>query len=523
MDVLYSWVGHTDLKSFLLQTTDAEIQTHIQALLGNKNDLSSEVAPGPLETVVRQRSFGQIVLLWSYKDEALAKEYARFIGDNCRENCVSLRSPIDYEEVYQAADGVLVEQEDAPRIHRYFLLSSGTPTMAAIWLLLGKTKYPADFLQAYQNKVIETNIPFDLRMDVIPKIIRENDQNLGEIPDKMLKDVSGFQAIIGDSPAIRRAVNMGRHAALHDVNVLLTGESGTGKEMFAKAIHLASHRAGKPFLAVNCAAFSDQLLGSELFGHRKGAFTGADQDKVGLFKAAAGGTLFLDEIGECSPEMQRTLLRVLQPPSDKPLTWREFTPVGGTKPEYADVRIIAATNRNLLNDINSGNYRSDLYYRLAAVSICLPPLRERGGDVRLLAEHLLDRINSELGANIYYLPKHFPEDTLRVLQAQRWEGNVRELLNAIIQGAVMAIGPSITPSDIGLSDTLPANEASSKSAELTLDLDLDTQVDDLKRRLINKALEMAEHSKMKAYKLLGMKSYQRLDSMMRNLGMDFSP
>ena len=516
MDVLYSWVGHADLKSFLLQSADEDIKSRVISIISGGNGLMKGDALGPIESVVRNREFGKVVLLWSYSDQMVAKAYEDFIGCNCMVKCLSIKNPIDYEEIYKAVDKTLGEQEDHSDDHRHILLSSGTPAMAAVWLLLGKTKYPATFLQVFKGKVIETGIPFDLRLDVISGIIRENDQKIGGIPDSLLKDASGFNEIVGSSSVMRQAVNMGRHAALHDVNVLLTGESGTGKEMFARAIHLASHRSSRPFVAVNCAALTESLLDSELFGYVKGAFTGAAKDSEGLFRKTDGGTLFLDEIGECSPGMQRKLLRVLQPPVGRPFTFREFTPVGGSKADHADVRIIAATNRNLIHDINSGAFRGDLFYRLSSVSICLPPLRERAGDISILAEHLLSRINEELGANPLYTPKRFTAEALRTIETRRWEGNVRELLNAIIQGAVMATSDVIRTEDMGL----PVEEPIIDETAEADDLNLDKAIDNLKRKYIQMAIEKAGNSKSKAYKLLGMKSYQRLDSMIRSLGME---
>ena len=524
MKTLYSWIGHADLKSYYNNEQAFQYRNRIQRIIGQEKVLSESSTLGPIETAIHHSEYARIVLLWSYSDTILLSAYQKFLGANCHAITVRVNNPIDYAEIYDIVDNLLQSEDSSSDNERVMLLSSGTPVMTAIWLLLGKTKYPASFLQVYNGKVIPTDLPFDIRVDVIHKLLTNNDKNINGISDDMLMDNSGFQSIVGESQAIQMAVTRGKMVALHDVNVLLTGESGTGKEMFARAIHLAGHRHNKQFIAVNCGAFSEQLLASELFGYKKGAFTGANADKAGLFKQADGGTLFLDEIGECSLEMQKTLLRVLQPPAEKPFTYREFMPIGGTETIHADVRIIAATNKDLLSISNAGQFRLDLYYRLATTAICLPSLRERGKDVVLLAERLLDRINKELGKRPVYITKHLSIDAINAIEKNKWPGNVRELLNVITQGAVMALGDTIHPEDLGLHmdekmNEVAVEEENDNGNSTEEELNLDLAVCNLKKRLIHKAIEESGKSKSIAYKLLGMKSYQRLDSMMKSLGM----
>jgi transcriptional regulator with GAF, ATPase, and Fis domain len=197
-------------------------------------------------------------------------------------------------------------------------------------VLLGKTKYPARFYQTHNGDASITDIPFDLTVDFLPALLREPDRALQQLASRRPQDIPGFERISGDSRAIRIAVGRAQKAALRDVPVLLSGESGTGKEMFARAIHDASHRRHKPFLAFNCAAMPKSLVESELFGHARGAFTGADRPYAGAFERADGGTLFLDEVGECDPDIQAKLLRVLQPPPGEFPCIREFQPLGST-------------------------------------------------------------------------------------------------------------------------------------------------------------------------------------------------
>jgi len=253
--------------------------------------------------------------------------------------------------------------------------------------------------------------------------------------DDGAKSAAG-ETLIGRSPAMQEVFKaIGRVAPL-DVPVLILGESGTGKEMVARAIYLYSKRCNEKFLAVNCAAIPETLLESELFGHEKGAFTGADRRRPGKFEQANGGTLFLDEIGDMTPLMQTKMLRVLQEQS--------FERVGGTETIRTDVRVIAATNRNLEAAIAEGTFRADLYYRLDVCTIQLPPLRERKADIPALAESFLRRFRDEVKKDV----QGVSEEAMALLQEYRWPGNVRELQSAIKQAIVHASGPIIQPENL---------------------------------------------------------------------------
>jgi DNA-binding NtrC family response regulator len=245
-------------------------------------------------------------------------------------------------------------------------------------------------------------------------------------------------AFIGESPEFRGVLRLLERVAQADSTVLITGETGTGKEMAAKLVHARSARRTRPFITVECAALQESLLQSELFGHERGAFTGADRAKPGLFEVASGGTIFLDEIGEVSPATQVTLLRVLDAST--------FRHVGGTREIRVDVRVLAATNRDLAGMVRQGLFREDLYYRLSTISVHLPCLRERSADVALLARHFVDLFSARFGVE-----RRLNDEALAVLRAHSWPGNVRELLHVVEAAMVVCEGPVIRP------DHLPAS------------------------------------------------------------------
>ena len=260
---------------------------------------------------------------------------------------------------------------------------------------------------------------------------------------------SMFEEIVGTSPALKSVLSRISKVAPSDSTVLITGETGTGKELVARAIHRRSGRASRAFVSVNCAAIPCDLIASELFGHEKGAFTGATQQRLGRFELANGGTLFLDEVGELPPETQIALLRVLQE--------HEFERVGGTRPMRADVRVIAATNRDLQAAISAGSFRSDLFYRLYVFPIEIPALRERKEDIRLLVEYFIDRYARKAGKNITSIDKK----TLGLLESYPWPGNIRELQNVIERSVIVCETENFSVDESWLSQKLPERKAES--------------------------------------------------------------
>ena len=315
--VLVAWIGHTDLRA-MAKDLPAERQRRVLDYLPKDRGQAAPV-DGPIRTLVRSvLELASHVHLLSNDPAWITKEYQEWLGGNPTIHPVTIGSPVDYESIFAVTDAELSAIASAYRKQGLELnihLSPGSPAMAAVWVLLGKTKYPARFWQTHNGKASETPIPFDLTVDLIPDVLRSADAAFHHLTRQSPGQIDGFQSIVGESQAIRLAVGRAQRTALRDVSVLLLGESGTGKELFARAIHAASSRKNKPFEALNCAALPEPLLESELFGHAKGAFTGALKAKDGAFMRADGGILFLDEIGECPPSIQAKLLRVLQPPA----------------------------------------------------------------------------------------------------------------------------------------------------------------------------------------------------------------
>jgi two-component system response regulator HydG len=321
-------------------------------------------------------------------------------------------------------------------------------------------------------------------------------------------DRLGFDAIIGRAPNFLAALADARKVAATETTVLLTGESGTGKEVLARAIHDASPRADGPFLALNCAALPETLIESELFGHERGAFTGADRLKLGRFELAAGGTLFLDEMGELAPAAQAKLLRVLQE--------RRYERVGGTTTLEADVRLVAATNRDLERAVAERRFREDLYYRLAVFRIHLPPLRERGEDVVLLADHFV----RQLGATLGHPEPGLSRAARDRLLAHPWPGNIRELQNALERARILAGGELISPEQLGIMPR-PARQASSSAAAVPAPISRTADVHalaEIEREMIRDALQRARGNKSRAAAALGL-SRTRLYTRLYRLGL----
>lgn len=342
-----------------------------------------------------------------------------------------------------------------------------------------------DSVKAIKNGAFDYIMKGDDNARIIPivntAVEKANLQyQLNQHVNKISKKFS-FGAILGKSKGIINCINLARKVAKANTTVLLLGETGTGKEIFAEAIHEDSDRKDKPFIAVNCSSFSNELLKSELFGYVAGAFTGAQKDKKGLFEEADGGTLFLDEIGEMNLELQARLLRVLENGT--------FNRVGDSKISKVNARIIAATNKDLKHEAESGRFRLDLFYRLAVFTIYIPPLRERKEDIEILARHFIREFSIKLGSKITNMDDFF----LKVLNEHSWKGNVRELRNVIERTVIIATN-DILSADLLQFDFY--NELEEDSSQ-TLDLA------NIESRYIRKALHQTNGNKTEAAKLLG--------------------
>ena len=314
------------------------------------------------------------------------------------------------------------------------------------------------------------------------------------------------RSIVGSSSAMQYVYDLVAQVADTKANVLVTGESGTGKEMVARAIHQGGDRAEKPFVVVNCAAIPENLLESELFGHVKGAFTGAVQAKAGLFEVADRGTLFLDEVGDMPVALQVKLLRAIQE--------KTFRRVGATQDQHADIRIVAATNRSLESEVATGRFREDLYYRLNVIEICLPPLRDRRDDVALLVDHFVGKHAAELDKNV----TGCSEAVMSKLLAYHFPGNVRELENVIERAVALARGDTIDLDSLppALLDPTPAGATQRITSE---GVDLDGIMDDYEREWLTEALGVSGGVKKKAAQLLGI-SFRSFRYRYEKLGLD---
>ncbi|MDX1954986.1 MAG: sigma-54 dependent transcriptional regulator [Chitinophagaceae bacterium] len=340
-----------------------------------------------------------------------------------------------------------------------------------------------DGIQAIRNGAYDYLVKGNDNDRLIPLLHRLQDQillrrKLKHLEKRVAKKYS-FDSIIGESPVIREVVALARKVASTDSTVLLTGETGTGKEVFAQAIHQAGGRNKQPFVAINCSAFGRDILESELFGHKAGAFTGANKDKKGLMEEAHLGTLFMDEIGEMPLDLQAKLLRVLET--------GEFIKVGDTKTIKVNIRLIAATHRDLTTEVKEGRFREDLFYRLNVFAIHLPSLRERQSDIPILADHFLLQLSNKTHSLAHTISPAF----LQALQQYRWKGNIRELKNVIERAMILA------PGDELLVDHLPPELKKTNQAEFS------TNLADMEKRHIAHVLTLTKGNKTKAAEQLG--------------------
>ncbi len=382
--------------------------------------------------------------------------------------------------------------------------------MAAVWIILSKTRYPATLIESSIEKGVKVaSVPFDISAEFIPDLLRGPDSRLEKLSAGLPPEAPEFENIVHRSRIMSRVITKARHIAPRSVPVLIEGETGTGKELLARAIHAASPRKAKPFLAVNCGAIPSELIESEFFGYEKGAFTGADKQKKGYFEAANTGTLFLDEIGELSILAQSKILRVLQE--------KVITRLGATQPIKFDVRIIAATNRNLIDEVAAGRFRPDLFYRIAVAVLKLPPLRERSGDISLLIDRLLDQINKESIEEPGYKHKKISANAKNLMLQHAWPGNVRELQNTLRRAAIWSVDPTIDTQDISEAMLPMIHTNNDKLLERPLGdgFNLSELMEKLARHYLKRALDESNGNKTKATELVGLPSYQTFSNWLK--------
>ncbi len=338
-------------------------------------------------------------------------------------------------------------------------------------------------------------IPKPFKVYDFKRIIAEalkSSHSVLQADDPLTKERLHFGSLMGESPQMRKVYDLIQRVSGTRTNILITGESGTGKELVARAIHKLSDRRDRPIVVINCAGIPENLIESELFGFKKGAFTGAMADKEGLFGVADGGTVFLDEIGEFSPVIQVKLLRVIQD--------RTFTAVGGTDVKVVDVRFIAATNKDLETEVIGGNFREDLYFRLNVIPIDLPPLREREGDIPLLAQHFLEKYSQEMGKDIGKISAY----AMSILEKYSFPGNVRELENIVERSVALESSNIVLPGSLTLSNRRVGG-GTKISQKMSLDpngIELDKVMAEIEKNYVTQAMEIAKGSKQRAADLL---------------------
>jgi transcriptional regulator with PAS, ATPase and Fis domain len=487
--VLVAWVGKTDLRA----PTE-----------------SDAVGVGPIAQAIDARVFDEVFLLSDY-DERVVGPYLKWLKARTKTRVEvvheRLSGPTEFGEIYEAAvRGVQRALGEYPRdVALAFHLSPGTPAMAAVWILLGKTRFPAELIESSKDHGVRTaSVPFDISADFIPDLLREQDERLRQGSAAKAPEAPEFADIIHRSRVMERLIQRARRVAVRNVPVLIEGESGTGKEMLARAIHRASPRRERTFVAVNCGAIPDQLVESELFGHEKGAFTDAKQQKKGYFEAADGGTLFLDEIGELPGPAQVKLLRAIQE--------GEVVRLGATKPLKLDVRIVAATNRTLTEEIAGGRFREDLFYRLAVAVLNIPPLRERTGDLGVLVDYLLAQVNQEAATEPGYKDKKLSAGAKNLISAHPWPGNVRELHNTLRRAAIWSEGAAISSEDVrdALLPVVAQRREDAHGRPLGGGFNLAELLKQVARGYLQRAMDEARGNKTKAAELVGLPSYQTL-------------
>ena len=481
--ILFSWVGRADL----------------DCASGKKGDQI-----GALAAIVETAGpFQRLVVLSTYSP-AENRYYLQWLAARghlhveLREPTLS--SPVDLREIFEVVRKAIDEiAPDRRQLELAYNVASGTPAMSAIWMLVGMSSHPARLWRSsVEAGVEEVVVPFDVSAEYLPEIEACRDRRTLHRVQAGPGDHSGFDGIVCRGRSMRACIDDAKFYSARDLPVLIQGETGTGKELFARAIHRASARRGKRFVPVNCGAIPAELIEPELFGHARGAFSGAGAARGGLFEAADGGVLFLDELGELSLAAQVKLLRVLEN--------GEVRRVGATRATRVDVRVVAATHRNLGEMVEEERFREDLYYRLAVLLLDLPPLREREECMGALIDHALNKINLELGEGAGGMVWRLAPAARNRLIRHDWPGNFRELNNVVTRAAYQTPGERI---DLRTVERVLAARVGRRSdtvlgKPLGHGFDINNLLDAVRRHYLERALGETQGNAAGAAKLLGL-------------------
>jgi len=466
-----------------------------------KGLVDQEEQPGPILSLLSMRSFDHIFLFDTPSTQQVTRETKEAITKIHRRSEVhvlkiNLTDPTNYKEIFRGIRAklpLIVEEFNSARF--FIAVASGTPHMHACWLLLASSgEIPARILHVRPPRFVTKETPLITEVDLSSRefpSVRFHSGLIQEEENTIDSDSVRTQlGIVGDHPSVHHTLQMGAMLAPSQAPVLIFGETGTGKELFARYIHRLSGRPRETFVAVNCAAIPEDLVESLLFGHKKGAFTGAINDQVGKFDTADKGTLFLDELGELPMPAQAKLLRVLQDGL--------VEPIGQAKAHKVDVRIVGATNRDLRKLVRQGKFREDLFYRLNVGEIKLPPLRERRSDIPKLALHILDRLNGSLRR-----PKRLSAEALSRLQSHNWAGNVRDLENVIERSVRLCRNDVLGADDLLITEPVTYADPLDALPEPYEGFSLDEFLGSARKQMILRALEAANGNQSQAARMLG--------------------
>jgi transcriptional regulator with PAS, ATPase and Fis domain len=497
VNILYTWLGFTD----------------IQHMKEDKNAAISSLA------IFNETPFDRIVIFANAWEENWEK-YESWLqtrlstiqrpSDNVKIFKADIATAIDYPTIIKHTDkwlSKLSEESD----NLYINLTSGTPAMTAVSILVGKGKSNTCFIQSSKDdKVLNVDIPVDFGKTYVKSAAKN-------IASKAVATPSVgkiFNNIIAESSVMKSTIKKAKRLSVSELPTLILGETGTGKEVLANAIHAASLRVEKPLKIVNCGALPETLVDSILFGHVKGAFTGAEKEHQGLFEQADGGTLFLDEVGELTPETQVKLLRALQQ--------GEITKVGSEQTINVDVRIIAATHRNLMQLVENKDFREDLFYRIAVGIVEIPALRDRLEDISPLVHELTAEINLAASKHPNYKCKNISESAIKFISAQAWPGNIRELWNTLNRAFLWTDKEKITENNIKEALIIRTNTQEVGNVSLTLgqQVNISDIVDIERKKYLEAAMKACGNNKSKAANMLGLKSHQVLTKWLKDLDVE---